>query len=121
MACRLQRHRFWAAGVNDIWAVDQHDKWLRFGLALHTGIEPFSGKILWIHVWHSNHNPQLILSYYLDVVDELGCERILTKSSMTYLHILSQSFLLCLRVILARKILALQMPRQCCASGMTLH
>lgn len=73
-AQRLQRRRFWAAGVNDIWAVDQHDKWLRFGLALHTGIEPFSGKIMWMRIWHSNRNPQLILSYYLDVVDELGCK-----------------------------------------------
>ncbi|KAI6045899.1 hypothetical protein EDC04DRAFT_2865074 [Pisolithus marmoratus] len=65
-------HCFWAAGVNDIWAVDQHDKWIHFGLALHTGIEPFSRKILWIHIWHSNRNPQLILTYFLDVVNELG-------------------------------------------------
>jgi hypothetical protein len=42
----LQRRRFWAAGVNDLFAVDQHDRWLRFGLALHTGIEPFSGCIM---------------------------------------------------------------------------
>ncbi|KAI6154761.1 hypothetical protein BKA82DRAFT_4010527 [Pisolithus tinctorius] len=69
---RLRRHRFWAARVNDIWAVDQHDKWLRFGLALHTAVEPFSGKILWIRVWHSNRNLQLILTYFLDVVKELG-------------------------------------------------
>ncbi|KAG1822254.1 hypothetical protein EV424DRAFT_1346626 [Suillus variegatus] len=41
-ACRLRRRRFWAAGVNDLFAVDQHDKWLQFGLGLHTGIEPFS-------------------------------------------------------------------------------
>jgi hypothetical protein len=34
--------------VNDLFAVDQHDKWLHFGLALHTGIEPFSGRIMWI-------------------------------------------------------------------------
>ena len=53
-ANRLQCRQFWAAGVNDIWAVDQHDKWLQFGLALHTGIEPFSGCILWVKVWHSN-------------------------------------------------------------------
>ena len=68
----LQRRRFWAAGVNDIWAVNQHDKWLRFGLALHTGIEPFSGHILWMKVWHSNRNPQLILSYYLETVEGFG-------------------------------------------------
>ena len=71
---RLKCRRFWAAGVNDIWAIDQHDKWLCFGLALHTGIEPFSGRILWTKVWHSNRNPQLILSYYLELVEFFGCK-----------------------------------------------
>ncbi|KAG1864858.1 hypothetical protein F4604DRAFT_1586308, partial [Suillus subluteus] len=70
-ANQLKRRRFWAAGVNDLFAVDQHDKWLRFGLALHTGIEPFSGRIMWIRVWHSNRNPQLILTYYLDTIEKL--------------------------------------------------
>ncbi|KAI5997616.1 hypothetical protein F5J12DRAFT_725221 [Pisolithus orientalis] len=50
------------------------------GLALHTGVEPFSSKILWIHVWHSNRNPQLILTYYLDVVDNLGFIPLVTQS-----------------------------------------
>ncbi|KAG1777542.1 hypothetical protein EV702DRAFT_1179381 [Suillus placidus] len=44
-ARRLQQRRFWAAGVNDLFAVNQHDKWLWFGLGLHTRIEPFSGRI----------------------------------------------------------------------------
>ncbi|KIK32530.1 hypothetical protein CY34DRAFT_27200 [Suillus luteus UH-Slu-Lm8-n1] len=71
-ACRLQRKRFWAAGVNDLFAVDQHNKWLRFGLALHTGIEPFSGCIMW--------NPQLILTYYLETIEELGHMPMVTQS-----------------------------------------
>ncbi|KAI6017262.1 hypothetical protein BKA83DRAFT_4497071 [Pisolithus microcarpus] len=79
-ARHLQHHRFWAAGVNDLWAVDQHDKWSRFGLALHMGIEPFSGKILWIRIWHSNRNPQLILTYYLDVVEEFRFIPLVTQS-----------------------------------------
>ena len=70
-ANHLQHRRFWAAGVNDIWTIDQHDKWLHFGLALHTCIKPFSGRILWMKVWHSNCNPQLILSYYIEVVEAL--------------------------------------------------
>ncbi|KAL4068182.1 hypothetical protein J3A83DRAFT_4096878, partial [Scleroderma citrinum] len=61
----LQCHHFWATGVNDIWAIDQHNKWLCFDLTLYTGIEPFSGHILWMKVCHSNWNPQLILSYYI--------------------------------------------------------
>ncbi|KAG2132217.1 hypothetical protein BD769DRAFT_1666236 [Suillus cothurnatus] len=79
-ANRLRRKRFWAAGVNDLFAVDQHDKWLRYGLGLHTGIEPFSGRIMWMRVWHSNRNPQLILSYYLDTVEMLGHMPMVTQS-----------------------------------------
>jgi len=73
-AGRLKRRRFWAAGPNDILAVDQHDKWKRFGLALHTGIDPFSGRIHWLKVWWTNNNPKLILAYYLGFVDEKKCE-----------------------------------------------
>ncbi|KAG1729104.1 uncharacterized protein EDB91DRAFT_1060156 [Suillus paluster] len=78
----LKRRRFWAAGVNDLFTVDQHDKWLRFGLGLHTGIEPFSGRIMWIRVWHSNRNPQLILSYYLNTIEELGHMPLITQSDL---------------------------------------
>ncbi|KAI6014915.1 hypothetical protein EDC04DRAFT_2503283, partial [Pisolithus marmoratus] len=71
---------FWAAGISDIWAVDQHDKWLCYRLALHIGVEPFSGKILWIWVWHLNCNPQLILSCFLDLVEEHGYVPLVTQS-----------------------------------------
>jgi hypothetical protein len=72
-AKRLKRKRFWAAGVNDLWCVDQHDKWKKkFGLGLHSGVEPFSGRLLWLKVWWTNNNPRLIFGYYLEVVEELG-------------------------------------------------
>ncbi|KAJ7773753.1 hypothetical protein B0H14DRAFT_3095982 [Mycena olivaceomarginata] len=62
-----------APGVNDIWAVDQHDKWkYKFGLALHSGIDPFIGMIHWMKIWWTNSNPRLISSYHhLDRVEEL--------------------------------------------------
>jgi hypothetical protein len=69
-----ERRRFWAAGVNDLIAVDQHDKWKRFGLALHVGEDPFCGVIQWLRVWHNNNNPKLVLSYYLDWAEDFGCE-----------------------------------------------
>lgn len=72
-AGRLKRRRFWVAGVNDMIAVDQHDKWQRFGLRLHTGIDPFPGVAHWMKIWWTNRNPKLILSYYLDVIDKTGC------------------------------------------------
>lgn len=73
-AGRLRRRRFWAAGVNDILAVDQHDKWKRFGLALHTGIDPFAGRIQWMKVWWTNNNPKVVLSFYLESVEKTGCK-----------------------------------------------
>jgi hypothetical protein len=73
-ARRLKRRRFWAAGVNDLIAVDQHDKWKRFGLAFHIGEDPFCGVIQWLRVWHNNNNPKLVLSYYLDWAEDFGRE-----------------------------------------------
>ncbi|KAJ6613175.1 hypothetical protein B0H10DRAFT_1806111, partial [Mycena sp. CBHHK59/15] len=71
----------WAAGVNDLWVVDQHDKWkYKFGLALHTGIVPFIGRIQWLKVWWTNSNPRLILSYYLDAVVEAGFMPLVSQS-----------------------------------------
>ncbi|KAL4065979.1 hypothetical protein J3A83DRAFT_4190273 [Scleroderma citrinum] len=75
-----QWHCFWAAGVKNIWTIDQHNKWIHFGLALHTGVEPFSGHILWIKIWHSNPNLQLILSYYLETVEKFGVIPMVTQS-----------------------------------------
>ena len=70
---RLRRKRFWAAGCNDLWCCDQHDKWKQYGLALHMCLDPFSGQVKWCKVWWGNSNPRLILSYYLEAVRRLGC------------------------------------------------
>ncbi|KAJ7196546.1 hypothetical protein GGX14DRAFT_375956, partial [Mycena pura] len=80
-ANRLKCKRFWAAGVNDMWCVDQHDKWkYKFGLALHVGLDPFAGRYLWMKVYWTNSNPRLILKYYLDVVEELGFMPLISQS-----------------------------------------
>src|ERR1700678_3464732 len=72
--CRrgFKRRHFWAAGVNDVWPQDQHDKWGRFGLWLHAGLEAFSGEINWLKVWWTNKNPRLITKYYLDTCRQIG-------------------------------------------------
>ncbi|KZT61204.1 hypothetical protein CALCODRAFT_412994, partial [Calocera cornea HHB12733] len=81
-ANRLKRKRFWSAGVGDLWCIDQHDKWGRFELWLHTAVEPFSGRILWIRVWKGNRNPALICTYYLKCVEELGVMPLVTQSDL---------------------------------------
>ncbi|KAK0191840.1 hypothetical protein F5146DRAFT_1102151 [Armillaria mellea] len=65
-------HRFWSAGPFDLWCVDQHDKWKKFGLRLHMGLDPFTGVIKWLKIWWTNHKAILICSYYLDVIAATG-------------------------------------------------
>jgi len=70
---RFVRRRFHAAGVNDIWAQDQHDKWgPRFGLWLHNNIDPFTGYNNWLKVWWTNKNPRLVASYFIETVRAFG-------------------------------------------------
>lgn len=71
-AGRIRRRVFYAAGVNHIWAFDQHDKWRRFGLRLHLGLEPFTGFLLWLIVWWTNSNPKLVCAQYFRVAREHG-------------------------------------------------
>ncbi|CAK5267931.1 unnamed protein product [Mycena citricolor] len=70
-ARRFKRKQFHCAGLHDVWTFDQHDKWKRFNLFLHIGIEPCSGTILWLKIWWTNRNPILITSYYLEVARSL--------------------------------------------------
>ncbi|TEB29322.1 hypothetical protein FA13DRAFT_1632434 [Coprinellus micaceus] len=78
---KLVFRQFWAAGVNVLWCIDQHDKWkYKFGLCFHVAVDPFSGYLIWLRVWWNNSNPILICSYYLDAVSSLGYVPLLTQS-----------------------------------------
>ncbi|KAJ7107132.1 hypothetical protein C8R44DRAFT_637746, partial [Mycena epipterygia] len=77
---RFRRKRFWAAGVMDIICFDQHDKWQRFGLWLHLGMDPFSGRIAWFRIYWTNRNGRLITSYYINVCREIGGIPLITQS-----------------------------------------
>jgi hypothetical protein len=70
--CRIRRRVYYAAGVNHIWTLDQHDKWQKYGLRMHLCLEPYTGKILWLRVWWNNRNPNLIASYYFTAVRQFG-------------------------------------------------
>ncbi|EGN94589.1 hypothetical protein SERLA73DRAFT_126061 [Serpula lacrymans var. lacrymans S7.3] len=78
---RLKHSYFWTAGVNKLWCFDQHDKWCRFQLFFHVELEPFSGCVLWLKVWWTNHNPCLICGWYCDVVERLGGMPLITQSN----------------------------------------
>lgn len=69
---RFKRKPFYSAGVMDIIAMDQHDKWGKFGLWLHHGMDPFVGRIAWMKIWWCNRNNYLITSYYLGAARVIG-------------------------------------------------
>ncbi|KAJ7180569.1 hypothetical protein C8R46DRAFT_1210907 [Mycena filopes] len=71
---RFRRKRYWAAGPMDIVSFDQHDKWKRFGLWFHIGLDPFTGRLMWLRVWWTNRNPKLVTSYFLAGCREVGGE-----------------------------------------------
>jgi hypothetical protein len=62
---KFKRRYFFSAGPFEFICFDQHDKWGRFGLYMHIGIDPFTGRILWLRIWWTNRNPVLITSYWL--------------------------------------------------------
>ncbi|KAJ7084177.1 hypothetical protein C8R43DRAFT_1051851 [Mycena crocata] len=81
-ALRFKRKRFWSAGIMDIICFDQHDKWKRYGLFLHLGIDPYSGRLLWLRIWWTNRNPKLITSYYIGACRIAGGIPLITQSDL---------------------------------------
>ena len=63
---------FWSAGVMEYWSIDQHDKWGRFGLWLHLGIDPYPGWFAWLKIWWCDWNPRLLINYYLEAARKVG-------------------------------------------------
>lgn len=63
---KFKRKQFWSAGVMDVVTMDQHDKWKRFGLFFHVGLDPFPGRALWVKIWWTVRNPHLVCGFYLD-------------------------------------------------------
>ena len=62
---QFKQGRYYPAGVMECWSIDQHDKWERFGLWLHLGTDPCTGRFAWFRIWWCNRNPRLLMSYYL--------------------------------------------------------
>ncbi|KAI0080939.1 hypothetical protein K474DRAFT_1588842, partial [Panus rudis PR-1116 ss-1] len=81
---RYVRTKYYAAGVNQVWCFDQHDKFKRFGLFFHIGVDPFpsTGKWLWLIVWWTNSNPRLVTAQYLKVAREIKGVPLLTQSDL---------------------------------------
>ncbi|KAF8232648.1 hypothetical protein L208DRAFT_1271005, partial [Tricholoma matsutake] len=71
---------FWAAGVMDILACNQHNKWKHFGLWLYVGLDPYCGHLAWLKIWWCNRNPWLIAGYYIEAGHNVGGIPLITQS-----------------------------------------
>ena len=74
---RLERRTYNVPGPNYIWHIDGYDKLKPFGLCISGCIDGFSRKVLWLNIYKTNNNPNIIGGYYLEAVKEYGgCARI---------------------------------------------
>jgi len=69
---RLRRRRYFSPGPNSVWHLDGHDKLKPYGFSIHGCIDGFSRRIIWLDVSSSNKKPELVATYYLNAVKQLG-------------------------------------------------
>ena len=69
---RLRRRKYFSSGLNSVWHLDGHDKLKPYGFSIHGCIDGFSRRIIWLDVSSSNKKPELIATYYLNAVKQLG-------------------------------------------------
>lgn len=69
-ARRLRRREYYASGPNFIWHIDGYDKLKPYGLCVHGCIDGYSRYIIWMNVFRTNNNPDVVGSYYLSALEE---------------------------------------------------
>ena len=62
----LHRRVYNARGANYVWHVDDYDRIKPYGFAIHTAIDGYSRKILWLKVLARHDNPKMIGTLYLN-------------------------------------------------------
>ncbi|KZT31061.1 hypothetical protein SISSUDRAFT_962474, partial [Sistotremastrum suecicum HHB10207 ss-3] len=55
---KYERTIYTTLAVGETWGFDQHDKWVRFQLFLHVGLDVYSGRVVWLKIWWTNRNPR---------------------------------------------------------------
>ena len=68
----LRRHIYSVKGPNHIWHMDGNDKLKPYGFAIHSCMDGYSRKILWLEVSISNKDPSVIFRYYFNTTINAG-------------------------------------------------
>jgi hypothetical protein len=69
---KLTRRVYSVRGPNHIWHCDGYDKLKPFGICIHGAIDGWSRRLIWLVAGRTNNDPNVICSYYIKSVRELG-------------------------------------------------
>uniref|UniRef100_A0A0F8C524 Integrase core domain-containing protein n=1 Tax=Larimichthys crocea TaxID=215358 RepID=A0A0F8C524_LARCR len=71
---RLRRRIYHSRGPNYVWHIDGYDKLKPFGIAISGCIDGFSRRVIWLHAYKTNNDPDVIAGYFMDaVLSTEGC------------------------------------------------
>ena len=73
---RLRRRMYQNPGPDFMWHIDGYDKLKPYGICINGCIDGFSRHIIWLEAYHTNSNPAIIGSYYMQAVkSRMGCPK----------------------------------------------
>lgn len=65
---KKRRHEAIFQGPDDVWSVDGHDKFSRYGLTIYAAVDAHSRRLLWIYVGPANRIQICVAKQYLEAV-----------------------------------------------------
>ncbi|XP_042069377.1 uncharacterized protein LOC121812132 [Haplochromis burtoni] len=94
---RLRRRQYFAQGPNFVWHIDSYDKLKPYGICINGCIDGFSRNIIWLRTAHTNSDPKVIRSYFVEAVEsrggflrlvrtDMGTENVLVRDLQRYLR-----------------------------------
>ena len=71
---KFKRRKYTSPGPNYCWHVDGNDKLKPFDFPIHGAVDGYSRRVLWLHVDTPNNDPKVMVTYFVDCVEEVrGC------------------------------------------------
>ena len=81
-AKKLRRRVYHARGPNCVWHMDGYDKLKPYGLCISGAIDGFSRHVMWLSVYSTNNNPNIIAGYYMETVQKFGGAPAVVRADM---------------------------------------
>ena len=94
---RLIRRQYHVPAPNYLWHIDGYDMLKPYGLCIHGCVNGQSRKVMWLNVYKSNNDPEIIGGYYFEPLARqgaaphmirggLGTENVKIRDMQRFLH-----------------------------------